>query len=352
LGYGYSTVAVANGTIYTTGNIGKETVITALDLNGSLKWRVANGPAYTRSIPGTRGTPTVEGNKLYHENADGDVVCLDARTGKRLWHVNILERFKGRNINWGLAESLLVVGNKVICTPGGEEIGLAALDKNTGKTVWVCRGTKDKPGYCSPLLFEFTGRKLIATLLARSVVCIDAETGELQWQITHRTPYDENIMTPIYYKGCIFVCTRTTGARLFRLSVKNGKVKATELWHTTEMDNQHEHAILLDGYVYGSCHSAAGVPWACLEWKTGKRTYGGRGIGRASLTYADGHLYLLNHRGQVALVKPNPFTFDLVSTFRIPRKGRGPVWAHPVVCGGRLYIRHGDYLYCYDIRGN
>jgi len=350
LGHGFSTVAISGDTIYTTGNIGRETVITALNLDGTLKWRVSNGPAYKRSIPGTRSTPTIEGGRLYHENADGDVVCLDAQTGKRIWHVNILERFDGRNITWGLAESLLVAGDKVICTPGGEDIGLVALDKTTGKTLWVCRGTRDKPGYCSPILFQFKGKKLIATLLARSVVCVDAESGVLQWSVPHKTPYDENIMTPIYHDGSLLVSTRTTGTRLLRLLLQGDKVGVEELWHTTDMDIQHEHAVLLNGYVYGACHSAAGVPWACLEWKTGKRTYGGEGIGRASLTCAGGRLYLVNHKGKVALVEPDPARFLLISQFRIPKKGRGPVWAHPVVCGGRLYIRHSDFLYCYDVK--
>ncbi len=350
IGFGFSTVAIANGLIYTTGNVGEKTMITALDLEGKVRWQAPNGPAYKRSHPGTRSTPTIEGDRLYHENADGDVVCMDARTGKVLWHVNILERFKGRNISWALAESLLIDGQKVICTPGGEEIGLAALDKTTGKTIWTCRGTGDKPGYCSPILVEYQGARIIVTLMAKSIVGVDAETGKLLWKVPHKTPFDENIMTPIHRDGCIFVSTRTTGSRLLRLVVEGGRVGVEQLWHTTKMDIQHEHAVLLDGHVYGSCHSAAGVPWAVLEWKTGNRTYGGKGIGRASLTYADGHLYLVNHRGQVALVRPRADRFDLVSTFRIPRKGRGPVWAHPVVCGGRLYVRHGDFLFCYDIQ--
>ncbi len=350
IGFGFSSMAIANGLIYTTGNIGDKTVITALDLDGKVRWKAPNGPAYKRSHPGTRSTPTIDGDRLYHENADGDVVCMDAKTGKVLWHVNILEKFGGRNITWGLAESLLIDGNKVICTPGGPKVGLVALDKMTGKTLWTCEGTDDKPGYCSPILVEYRGARIIVTLMARSIVAVDAETGKLLWKLPHRTPFDENIMTPIYHDGAIFVSTRTTGSKLLRLVVEDGRVGVEQLWQTTEMDVQHEHAILLDGHIYGACHSAAGVPWAVLDWKTGKRTYGGKGIGRAAATYADGHLYLVNHRGQVALVRPRPDRFEMVSTFRIPRKGRGPVWAHPVVCGGRLYIRHGNFLFCYDIR--
>lgn len=350
LGRGFSTVAIANGLIYTTGNVGDKTLITALGLDGKVRWRGPNGPAYKRSHPGTRSTPTIDGDRLYHENADGDLVCMDAGTGEVIWHVNILVKFKGRNSTWALAESLLIDGKKVICTPGGAEIGLVALDKMTGETIWTCRGTGDKPGYCSPILAEYKGARVIVTLMAKSVVAVDADTGKLLWKLPQKTPYDENIMSPIYHDGCVFVSTRTTGSKLLRLVVEQGRVGVEQVWQTRKMDIQHEHAALLDGHIYGACHSAAGVPWAVLDWKTGKRTYGGKGIGRASLTYADGHLYLLNHGGQVALVRPVPDRFDLVSTFRIPRKGRGPAWAHPVVCGGRLYIRHGDFLYCYDVK--
>lgn len=349
IGEGFSAVAVAGGRIYTTGNIGDHTVITALDLESKVRWKVENGPAYRRSKPGTRSTPTICGGRLYHENADGDVVCLDARTGAVIWAVNILERYKGRNIEWALAESLLIDGENVICTPGGSRAGLVALDKNTGNTVWICKDTKDKPGYCSPILVEHNGTRQVCTLMAESVVGVDANSGELLWRVEHRTPFDENIPTPIYHDGCLFVTTRSTGARLLKLRVRGGQASVEQLWHTRDMDNQHGGVVLLDGYVYGSTLTARGGPWVCLEFKTGKRVLADRGIGRVSLTFADGLLYLVNHRRRVALVRPSPRTFDLVSSFEIPRGGQGPTWAHPVVCGGRLYIRHGDFLYCYGI---
>lgn len=358
LGEGFSTVAVVGdasgaaerGRIYTTGNVGPHTVITCLDLAGKAVWRARNGPAYRRSHPGTRSTPTIEAGRLYHENADGDVVCLDARTGKPVWSLNILKKFGGRNIEWGLAESLLIDGGKVICTPGGEQAGLVALDKQTGRTVWVCEDTRDKPGYCSPTIIRHGGLRQIVTMMARSIVGVHPETGKLLWRFAHTAPFDENITTPIHHDGRIFMSSRTTGSRLVRLTVAGERVTAEQVWFSKAMDNQHGGVILLDGCLYGDCLRGRGGPWACLDFATGKTLYAGRGIGRASLTYADGLLYLLNHRGTVALVKPTPRAFEAVSRFQIPRGGRGPSWAHPVVCGGRLYIRHGDFLYCYDIK--
>jgi outer membrane protein assembly factor BamB len=351
IGYGYSTVAVADGLIYTTGNIGDDTVLTVLDLDGKVKWTAKNGPAYKRLYPGTRSTPTIDGGRLYHMNADGDVVCLDARTGKGVWSVNALRRFKGRNITWGLAESLLIDGQNVICTPGGEEIGLAALNKNTGRTVWTCTGTRDKPGYCSPIIVEHGGLRQIVTLLARSIVGVHAKTGKLLWQVKHVTYANENITTPVFSDGCIFVSTMGRNARLLRLHVRGQEASVEQLWRVQALDNQHGGVLLLDGYLYGCGITGRQQPWNCLEFKTGRRMYAEVGIGRGSMTYADGLVYALNHKRTVALVRATPQAFQIVSRFVIPKGGRGPTWAHPVICGGRLYLRHGDLLYCYDVKG-
>ena len=350
LGYGFSTVAVAGGRLYTTGNRAGRTVITALGLDGKTAWTARNGPAYERSQPGTRSTPTLDGGRLHHLNADGDLVCLEAKTGKAVWSLNVLKKFHGRNISWGLAENLLIDGKRVLCTPGGKNAGMVALDKETGKTVWVCRADLGKPGYCSPIVLEYKRLRQVVTLMAQSVVGVHAETGKRLWRVEHVTPFDENITAPIYHEGCLFVSTRTTGSRLLKLTVDGQRAGVEELWRSGALDNQHGGVLLLGGHLYGDCLGGGSRAWACLAFRTGKATYAGAGIGRASLTYADGMLYLLSQGGTAALVRPAPEKFDLVSRFDVPRGGRGPVWAHPVVCGGRLYVRHGDFLYCYDVQ--
>jgi len=350
IGFGYSTVAIAHGLIYTAGNIGDKTVITALDMAGKIQWQVKNGPAWKKSYPGTRSTPTIDGGRLYYESPLGAMVCLEAKTGRRLWGLNTLEKFGGRNITWALAESLLIDGNRVICTPGGKDAGIVALDRNSGETVWICRGFDDKPGYCTPIVLEYKGLRQIVTMMARSVVGVNAETGKLLWRFEHVTPYDENINSPIFHDGCIFISTQVTGSRLLRLSVQGNDASVTQEWHTKALDSQHGGVLLLNGYLYGASRRASPGPWVCLEFKTAKRMYGERGIGKGSLTYADGMLYMLNEKGTVGLVKATPDAHEVVSQFRIPKGGSGPSWAHPVVCGGRLYIRHADYLYAYDIK--
>jgi outer membrane protein assembly factor BamB len=349
VGDGYASVACAEGLLYTTGNVKDDTIIIAVERTGEIRWRIKNGPAYRRSHPGTRSTPTIEAGLLYHQNADGDVICVNAKTGTRVWSVNILERFNGRNIQWGLSESLLIDEGRIICTPGGEDVGVAALDARTGDTVWVCTGIHEKPGYCSPVVCECAGLRQIVTLMAESIVGINAENGELLWKFRNLAKFDENIASPCCYNGHIFTSTRTSGARLLKVRVEDDKASVEQVWANQGFQNHHEGVIHLDGCFCGACMADRNAPWKCICCQTGRLTYSGPGIGRASLCYADGMLYLLNHHRQVALVKANPNEFDIVSSFKIPGQGHGPSWAHPVVAWGRLFIRHGDFLYCYDI---
>lgn len=349
IGYGFSTVAIAGGRIYTTGNIGKATVITTLDLAGKTLWRAKNGPAWKREVPGTRSTPTIDGGRLYHGNADGDVACLDAKTGRTIWSVNILRKFNGRNIQWGLAESLLIDGDRVVCVPGGQIVAMAALNKRTGKTVWLCQGTGDKPGYASPVLIDYKGLRQIVTMMSASVVGVHANTGKLLWRHVHKAYADETVSTPVFHEGLIAVATLGPGAaRCLRLTVNGQTASVTQVWHTGILDNHHGGILGLNGYLYGT---KVRDTWVCLDMKTGNVMYKADGVGKGSLTFADGMLYTYSERGRVGLVKATPDAHALLSQFTIPKGGRGPAWAHPVVCGRRLYLRHGNFLYCYDIRG-
>jgi len=351
LGHGFSTVAIAGGLVYTTGNLGSETVITALDLDGTLQWKAANGPAYKRAHRGTRSTPTLDGDRLYHENADGDLVCLDAATGKKIWELNILKKFGGRNISWGLAESVLIDGKKLICTPGGPEIGIVALDKTSGETLWTCKGIGQKPGYASPMLVDYKGLRQVVRFMAKSVVGVHADTGKLLWQVGHTTPYDESILTPLFHDGHIYFATgHRRGSRLLKLKVDGQTCSAELVWSTDRLDNHHGGVILHQGYLYGFCHGNYKSGWECLEFRTGKLMHAERTPSKGSTTYADGLLYTMNERGLVELVRPVPDRREVVSSFHLPKGGRGPTWAHLVVCGGRLYARHSEFLYCYDIK--
>jgi len=350
LGHGFSSVSIAAGRIYTAGNIGDKTVVTALDLSGKTLWQTENGPAWTKDVAGSRSTPTIDGGRLYHKSPVGRLACLDAKTGRKIWDLNILERFGAKNITWALPESVLVDGDRVICCPGGPETAVVALEKNTGQLAWKSPSAGDAAGYSSARLAELGGLRMILTMTSRALIGVSAETGGLLWRFEHRTPYDENILTPVYHDGHVFISTRTTGSVMLKIEVDGDKASVRPVWRSKQLDNQHGNTVLVHGYLYGSCYRANNAKWVCLEWKTGKMIYAERGVGRGSLTYADGMLYTYGQNGTMGLVRASPNTPQPLCSFRLPAQGQGPYWAHPVVCGRRLYLRHGEFLYCYDVQ--
>ncbi len=340
LGEGFTTVTIADGLIYTAGNRDGATV----------RSRAANGGAWTGQSPGTRGAPTLDGTRLYHESPLGHLVCLEAKTGRLLWHVDLLETFGSENITWALSESVLIDGDRVICCPGGPQTAVVALDKYTGKTLWKSPSAGDLAGYASPVLAEWEGLRIILTMTARALIGVDADSGDLLFRFEHLTPFDENILTPIFHNGRVFISTRTTGSVMLQLLVQGRKATVREVWRSRDLDNQHGGVILLDGYLYGASLVNRNGRWVCLDWNTGQTMFTQPQPEKGSLVFADGLIYTMSERGEVSLVEPSPKGLKIISQFRLPRGGQGPTWAHPVVCGGRLYLRHGDFLYAYDIR--
>jgi len=347
LGRGYSSPIVCHGTIYITGDVGRELHIFALDLGGKLKWRSVNGRAWASPHPGSRSSCAYAGGRLFHMNAHGRVVCLDAKDGREVWAVNILNRFLGKNIRWGLSESVLVDGGKVYVTPGGRKAYMAALGAKTGETVWTSQAG-DSAAYASPILFTLGGRRLLVNLARRSVVCVDASGGRLQWSYPKRSPYKSNSATPVYWKGRTFHTTPSgSGGVLLRSIAARPRVRVETVWKC-EMDNISGGAVVVNDYVYGSGHQNTG--WVCMEAASGKVKYDSRELAQGSLMYAAGRLYCLSERGVMALVRPGTRSFDIVSRFRLPGSRGTDAWAHPVISDGRLYLRYHDKLHCYDIR--
>jgi outer membrane protein assembly factor BamB len=347
LGHGFSSISIANGMIYTSGNIANNTAVIALNLDGKVLWKVNSGKAWTGAYPGSRGTPTIDGSRLYHQNPHGNIVCLNAKTGDKIWQFNIIEKFNSKIPRWALSESLLVDGDHLISCPGGPQTCMVALDKTNGTVVWKAPGTGESAGYASPALFEYKGLRIITTLTSKSFIGINADTGELLWRIKHETYYDENIMMPIFHDGEVFVSTVTSSVK-WKVNVKDGTVSLEEIWRTKKLDNHIGGVILIDDDLHGSS-TVRNRLLVCLDFKTGRIKYADNCV-KVSLTYADGMFYALSEDSVMGLVQPTPTGHYLVSHFEIPKGGKGKSWAHPVVCGGRLYIRHGEFLYAYRVR--
>ncbi len=348
LGDGFASVSLAHGLIFTAGNVDDHTVVMALDLDGNHVWQTPCGQAWTKNYTGTRGTPTIDGDRLYYENPFGDLVCLNAKTGAKIWDLNILETFAAKNIAWALAESVLIDGDLLICCPFGEKGSVVALNKATGETVWTAEPVSDKAGYATPTITEFGGRRIVLTMSGQALVGVDIANGDLLFRHEHITKYEVNALKPLCVDGQIFISSGyKSGSEMVQLTASNGAITAAQAWASKDMDNHHGGVILWDGYIYGS--SSRGQ-WVCFDWKTGETKYSEKGVGKGSLTCADGLLYTLSENGgKVGLIKPTPEGHEIISQFKIPKGGKDKVWAHPVVCGGRLYIRHGDALFAYDV---
>ena len=353
IGQGFASVAISGGMIYTAGNLDGNTEVIALDLDGKILWHTKCGKGWTSDPGGTRATPTIDGSQLYYETPYGDVVCLDAKTGKKAWGLNLLEEFGSKNITWGLAESLLIDGDRLICLPAGPKVSVVALDKRTGKIVWKAPSASgDLAGYATASLVNYQGLRMILTMTGQALIGVDADCGALLFRYPHKTAYDVNATSPIFHEGQIFITSGygTTGSVMLKVLVDGQKARVEKVWDSRELDNHHGGAILVDGCLYSAAHNLNGGKWICLDWKTGKMHYAERGVGKGSLTYADGMLYTLSESRGVGLVQATPDRHKLVGEFKTPQGPEGPTWAHPVVVGGRLYIRHDSKLYAYEVK--
>ena len=349
LGLGYTSPAVAGGMVYVNGIVGdkKEGALSAFDSAGKRRWQTSYGaefddPAY----PGTRSAPTVDGARLYQFSGKGMLLCLDAQTGTVQWSRDLPAAFGGAAPRCGFAGAPLVHKDTVICTPGGKDAALVALDKRTGKTVWTSAGFTDQSAYCSPILVKRGALTLVVTVTARHVVGIDADSGQPVWsQPFDTTAEDPNhSVSPVCQDDWLYITSgHREGGQMYTLSPDARETAPA--WTDTVLNTLHGGLLFIDGFVYGS--SSRGK-WVCLEAKSGRVLYETTGVGMGSAVCADGMLYCYGEKGTMALVRATPTAHEIVSKFKVAQ-GEGPHWAHPVISGGRLYIRHGDMLMVYSI---
>lgn len=354
----YSSVAVVNGTVFLTGIKDSLDYLLAFDKFGHKLWEVAYGRAWNASFPDARCSPTIEGNRIYLSSGSGDVACVDTTNGNLIWTVNASERFGGSFGEWGISESILLVDDKAIFTPGGSRTTMVALNKETGETVWETESLNDKPSYTSPLLVNHNGIRFISTTTEQYLIGVNPDDGKILWKFDYgkygahmwNTIVNINANTHLYSDGYLYINNGYNHKNvMLKLSEKADSVSLVRV--DSVLDVHHGGLVKVGDYVYGAnwINNAKGN-WVCMQWETGKIMYEHKWNTKGSIIYADGMLYCYDEkRGNIALVKPNPEKFDIVSSFRI-EKGRGPHWSHPVISDGLLYIRHQDALMVFDIR--
>ena len=354
LGEGYSSVSVAERYLFTAGVEDRQTYVFAFDLNGKQVWKKPNGQSWETTLSwavtytGARSTPTYDNGVVYHLSEMGQLTAFEYKTGNEIWSLELREQFDAEIPEYGYSESVYIEGARLYCNPAGKKGYIVCLDKNNGDLIWANSEVPGTVGFSSSVLFDYGGYRQIAGVSSNSVYGVDSKSGELLWHVNFENDRSNNITDPIFYNGYVFASTGYgKGSILIKLTPSGKEIIPETFWQTDLMDNQHGGVILLDGYLYGSGQNSRG--WFCLDFMTGKQVW--KSNGKGSLTYADGMLYCLEERGIMTLVAATPEKYHAVSTFEVPSGGKGMHWAHPVVCGGRLYIRHTDKLFAYDING-
>lgn len=347
LGSGYGSMAVAGDRVFVQSTRGRSSAVVALNrADGKEVWSKALGESETNDRgPGPRGTPTVDGDRLYVLTENGDLACLKI-DGTAVWQRNILRDFGGAQLRWLISESPLVDGPHVVVSPGGPGAGMVKLDKMTGKTVWTAKELSDPAGYSSIIAADVQGVRTYMTFTSAAGVGVRASDGKVMFRYPKAANRTANIATPIFSNNKVFFTSAYgTGGGLLDLSVRNGEVTAKEVYFTLNMKNHHGGVVLVDGYLYGFNDAIL----TCLEFATGNMMWRDRSVGKGSVTFADGNLYIQSETNVVGLAEATPSGYREKGRFNIPDKGL-PSWAHPVVSDGRLYVRNQDTLLAYDIK--
>jgi outer membrane protein assembly factor BamB len=343
IGVGFSSVAVTLGKVYITGDKSGKLRISVFDLDGRPLWTLDHGQG--RGGPdGSRASPVIDQGRLYLLNGNGLVGCYDAATGRKRW-IREAKEFGGSPGGWGYAESVLIYKNLALFKPGGKNC-IVALDKTSGETVWKSSGFDAGPEYGSSIVVTFQGHPTIVTGTSRGIFAVDAADGKLLWSNPFSAGNTANCPTPAYADGYVFWSNGYgQGGICMKLKIEDDQVKADVAWTTRDLECHHGGYVIHQGYVYGN----HGDGWSCLDLKTGKKMWLEHAVGKGSLCFADGMLYLFSeHDGQAALATCSPEGLQLVGKVKV--QGSGPSWAHPVVAGGRLYLRYDTHLYCFDVK--
>lgn len=345
-GRGYSSMAIANGRLYTLGLRGDKEFVIAFDVaTGREVWATPHGSAFRNDRgDGPRSTPTIDGARLYVLGGSGDLSCLDAKSGRVVWTMNVLKKFGGENITWGISESPLVVGERLLVNAGGPEASVVALNKKDGSLIW--KSQSDRAGYSSAIPVEVGGATQVVFFTSRRAMGLDIKDGRLIWDYERPANRVANAATPVARGNRVFISSDYgTGAGLVEIKNVGGKTTASEVYFTKDMRNHHSSSVLVGDYLYGF----SGSILTAMRFDTGEVVWRDRSVGKGALVYADGHLYCLSENGVVGLVEATPEGYRERGRFRIPQDSL-PTWSHPVVAGGRLYLRDQDTIYSYDVK--
>ncbi len=356
IGRGFSSAVATEEKIYVTGTIDSTEYLSVFDREGQMIWQKPYGRAWDQSFPEARCTPAVDDDRVYVLTGKDHLVCFQAGSGEKIWSVDLHGEYGSNWDMFGVSESILLAGDKLIVTPGGELTTVIALDKLTGELIWKSESIGAQRSNLSPLYFEHCGRGYVATATRTHMLGVDAETGEIVWKYHYNilSPKGDNTTilanTPTYRDSCLWI-TSGWERESVMLEISPDGRSVSEKFLDRTFDNQNHGVVLVDGYLYGSNFTGRNSgKWVCMNWSTGEIKWIGDFHNKGPIIYADGMLYCYEEkRGHMALVKADPESFQVVSSFRVT-EGKGPHWARPAIYGGRLLVRHGESLIAYRLR--
>ena len=348
LGDGHTSAAVTGLGVFTSGMIGGKGYVFAFNNAGKLLWKKDYGKEWAENWNGTRSTPLVVDDKIYALSSYWNLVCMNSTNGQTIWTVDLKKEYGARNNEWGIAENLLFDGNVLYCTPGGANASLVALDRNTGKMIWKCKGNGQHSAYCSPILIMLQNKKILVTMMEKSICGFDVKTGQLLWEFEHINDTGVHPNIPVYIDGYLY-CTSGYGKGGVMLKLTNDGNSVTEVWRNAELDSRTGGVVVLNGRIYGSGDRNRKI--FCLDWQTGKQLFSSKEMAPATLIANDGLLYIYSESGKIFLVEPKADAFNILSSFPVPF-GADPHWAHLVIKDKKLYVRHGTSLMVYELAAN
>jgi outer membrane protein assembly factor BamB len=342
-GAGYSSFAVAGGRIFTMGLRANREYVIAFDVaTGKEVWATAHGSRFQNDRgDGPRGTPTVDGDKVYALGGNGDLSSVDVKTGRIVWAMNVLKKFGGENPQWGISESPLIIGDKLLITAGGPGASVVALNKKDGTLIW--KSQSDSAGYSSGMPLQNGNTTQVVFFTHDRALGLDLKDGKLMWEYPRAANDVANVATPIVRGNRVFISSDYgTGAGVVEIKADG---KAQEVYFTKDMRNHHASSVLIGDYLYGFSSSIL----TAMRFDTGEVAWRDRSVGKGSLVYADGNLYAFSENGVVGLIEATPTGYREKGRFRIQQDSL-PTWTHPVIAGGRLYLRDQNTIYAYDVR--
>jgi outer membrane protein assembly factor BamB len=351
VGEGYAGPVIAGNRLILFHRIGNKEVVECLDpANGKKQWEYSYATSFDDAFgkgKGPRSTPVIHGQRVITLGADGMLLCLDLKTGKKIWDRRLLADYKVPASYFGIGTSPIIEKELVLINVGARDAGIVAFALETGKEVW--KATQDPASYSSPVCCTIGGARLGVFFTRTGVVLLDPADGKVRFQKRFRARIDAsvNAATPLIIGDlAFFSASYETGALLLNLRPDG----ADEVWAGDDiMSNHYNTCVHHDGYLYGfDGRQEAGPRFRCVELKTGKVQWTKENFGCGSMILVQGHVLMLTEQGELMLVEASPKAYREKARSRVFEAV--PCRAQIALAEGKLFARDQGKLACWNLK--